>query len=694
MASNRQLAAIMFTDIVGYTELMGKDEKKAFEYLNKNRQIQKPIIEQFNGRWIKELGDGVMASFHTVSDAVKAAVKIQQTCNASGEFKLRIGIHLGEVVFENDDVFGDGVNIASRIQAIATPGSIFVSEPVHNNISNKVDFQTRIVKETTLRNVKEPVKIYQVIADGVIPAPSALVTRRIKTQHRVFIVLTIMIFLAAGFFIAKEFTTQTGSLQADTSEAIANSIAILPFDNMSGDSTQEYFSDGMTESLITDLARIPGLMVISRNSVFQYKRRAVNPLQVGKELNVNYILEGSVQRAGDHVRINAQLIDTKTGFHVWANKFDRTIKDIFLVQDDISQHIINSLRIAITATDKISKPPTENLEAYEKYLQGHYLFRRAAADDRILIDSAIKQFEEAASLDPQFALAYAGLAKALVTTFFVYDPDPKWESKAFVAIEKSLSLNPELAEAYLAKGNLTWTLSNGFPHEKAIMELKQAIKLNPNLVEAHESLGGIYFHIGLLDEGLHELRLALQLDPASRHAIPRVARIHWYQQKFDLSLTEFSAIADPGPGWLIEKALVLWYLGKTDEAFSTLDQMPEKESSDLAAGYAVLLAGVGKKKEAEEKIEYAITHGQGKSHFHHAEHLIASAYALMGDTKRAVEWLQKAAEHGMPCYPLFKKDPNLKSIRNDAGYISLMEKLKRQMELHKAFSQKDVISKI
>lgn len=604
MPPSRSLAAIMFTDIVGYTRLMGEDEQKAFDLLEKNRQLQKPIIEEYDGKWIKELGDGVMASFHTVSDAVYAAIKIQQTCNSSKEFQLRIGIHLGEVVFENDDVFGDGVNIASRIQANANPGSVFISESVHNNISNKKDFHAKFVKEEKLKNVKEPVKIYQVIADGIVEVPLHI-GQKIKPKPRTLLIfLSLIVLLIAGYFIKNLFTAQKGSQKANTDKEIENSIAVLPFVNMSADSSQEYFSDGMTESLISDLAQIPGLLVIARNSVFQYKGKAVNPVEVGNDLNVRYILEGSLQRSGDVLRINAQLIDTRTGFHIWADKFDKKIKDVFIVQDEISHHIIDSLKIAIAKGEEIiSKPPTANLEAYEYYLQGHYLFRKAAASNRQLIDSAISLFEKAISLDPKFALAYATLGKAYTTIYFIYDPDSKLETKAYVAIEKALSLDPKLAEAHMAKGNLTWTLSNGFPHEKAIKEIKQAIKLNPNLVEAHENLGSIYFHIGLLDEALHELRIALTLDPASNFALPRVSRVHWYQQKFDSALQGFSTIKNPG--WLLERAIVLWNLGKTDEAFKALDLMAtvkQKLSYDLAAGYAVLYAGTGRKKKPKKKL--------------------------------------------------------------------------------------------
>jgi len=682
----RQLAAIMFTDIVGYTALMGNDEQKAFDLLNKNRQIQKPIIEQYGGRWIKELGDGVMASFNTVSDAITAAIKIQQVCHSSNDFQLRIGIHLGEIVFEQGDVFGDGVNIASRIQAIANPGGIFISESVYNSISNKKEFQAKFLKEVKLKNVNKPVKIYQVIAGGVTIAP-ARIGQRIKPTGKILSVsMIIAVLLIAGFFLKNFFTDR--SQPRVRYETSGKSIAVLPFVDVNSDSTKEYFSDGMTESIITELAQVPGLLVIARNSSFQYKGKTVNPVQVGTELNVRYILEGNIQRSGDILRVNAQLIETEKGGLVWANKFDRKMKDIFLLQDDISGLIIDSLKMAIAKGEQAKlRPPTENLEAYDYYLRGYYLFRKGSGTDRNLIDSSIEAFEKATSLDRTFALAYAALGKAYAAIFFIYDPDPKWETKAFVNIEKAIGLDPKLADSYVAKGNLIWTLSNGFPAEKAIKEYKHAIALNPNLVEAHESLGAVYFHIGMLDESLRELRTALTLDPASRFALPRIARVHWYQQKYDSALFEFSKVSQPT--WKREQALVLWYLGRKKEAFKTLDQLStilksQGELADLDATYAVFLAGTGKNKEAQEKIKLSIQYGQGLSHFHHAEHLIASAYALMGNAGEAVEWLQKASDHGLPCYPLFNKDPNLKGIRTNPAFISLMEKMKKQWDFYKS----------
>jgi adenylate cyclase len=690
MPQTRQLAAIMFTDIVGYTALMGRDEQKAFDLLKKNRELQKPIIEKFNGRWIKELGDGVIASFNAVSDAVAAAIEIQEACNRAKNFQLRIGIHLGEVVFENEDVFGDGVNIASRIQAIANPGSIYISESVYKNISNKKDFQVKYVKEEKLKNVTEKVKIFQVISDGIIVAHAPKIDLNSKSKPKLLFILAVTALLIGGYFLNRLYHVRYNYQNAGRGrvESIGKSIAVLPFLNMSADSSQEYFSDGMTESIITDLAQVPGLLVIARNSVFQYKGQTVDPVEVGNQLNVHYILQGRVQHSGDFLRITVQLIETGKGFNIWGNKFDSRLKNVFLIQDDISKNIIQALKMAIAKEDSILKPPTQNLEAYDYYLRGHYYFRMKSGTEKDLVDSSVAMFEKAVLLDPDFALAYAALAKAYVYIYFAFNADPKWETKGYIAVEKALSLDPRLADAYVAKGNLTWTLSNGFPHEKAINEFKHAIELNPNLAEPHEALAAVYFHIGLLDEALREFRIALTIDPASRFSRPRVARIHWYQQKYDSALNEFSTVSQAD--WAREKALVQWYLGQTNEAFKTLDQISvlknnsSIQQADLAATYAVLMAGGGRKKEAHEQIQIAIHFGHGVSHFHHAEHLIASAYALMGNSKAAVEWLKKAAEDGFPCYPLFNKDPNLKNIRNDPSFISFMQKLKKQWESYKA----------
>jgi adenylate cyclase len=326
MPQSRQLAAIMFTDIVGYTALMGNDEQKAFELLNKNRQIQKPIIEEYNGRWIKELGDGVMASFNTVSDAVGAAIKIQQICNAAKDFQLRIGIHLGEVVFENDDVFGDGVNIAARIQALATPGGIWISEPVHHNVVNKNNIDSEFVKVEHLKNVKEPVRIYQVIAAGVVSTKpvhsfagkvNAAGNKTVKLRKTALVFSVAVLIVVAGYFIYSHFQQIKERNALINGEVIDKSIAVLPFLDLSPAKDQGYLGDGLADEIINSITAINNLKVIGRTSSFQYKGQELNAQTIGEKLNVSNVLAGSIQKSGDDLRITVSLIRVKDNVNIF-----------------------------------------------------------------------------------------------------------------------------------------------------------------------------------------------------------------------------------------------------------------------------------------------------------------------------------------------------------------------------------------
>ncbi len=314
MPQSRQLAAIMFTDIVGYTALMGNDEQKAFSILNQNRQLQKPIIEKYGGRWIKELGDGVMASFTTVSDAVNAAKEIQLQCRKKGEFSLRIGLHHGEIVFDDDDVFGDAVNVASRIQSIAPVGGIYVSESIHHNVTNKADIETKFVKAEKLKNVKEPVRIYEVLNNNnVQPLQKSIGLEKIaekvrKTSFRSLLFLLIPITLIIlGIML---FSNRGKAIFANER---VESIAVLPFVNESGIADMDYLSDGMTETLINSLSKIKELSVKARSSVFRYKEKQTDPQKAGNELSVQAILNGRVAQRGGNIILNLELVDVSTG---------------------------------------------------------------------------------------------------------------------------------------------------------------------------------------------------------------------------------------------------------------------------------------------------------------------------------------------------------------------------------------------
>ena len=685
MSQNRQLAAIMFTDIVGYTALMGKDEQKAFELLEKNRQIQKPIIEQYNGKWIKELGDGVMASFTTVSDAVNAAIMIQQKCNTAKEFQLRIGIHLGEVVFEDNDVFGDGVNIASRIQAIANPGSIFVSESVHNSISNKKEFETKFFATQKLKNVKEPIKIYQLIAEGVVAAHQQI-AQKIKRKRKVALIsVSILMILIAAYIFKSNFTEQKNEQLSE--ERLEKSIAVLPFVNMSNNPEQEYFSDGITEDIITHVSKIGDLKVISRTAIMNYKGSKKTVREIAKELDVATILEGSVRRAGNQVRVVAQLINARNNEHLWAETYDKDFTQILAIQSNIAEQIASALQAKFESSskEKMGELSPEKMRAYDYYLRGKFYLNENTREGT---DTSITIFQQSIIADPNFALGYTALALAYFEKYFSYDPQKKWKEQSYVALEKAITLDPTLPEAYYVRARLLWMPDNHFPHEQAVAELRHALSLRPNFKEARNHLSAIYSHIGLHDKAYTEVYKALALDPLDMETIAQTGHQLYYQQKYTEMLAVFEKLPKNFGGSFNagRTAEAILRLNRINEASLHVEELlkkfPDNTNSNHVA--AMFYAFQGKKEMAEQKIKIAIESAKDLGHFHHTTYNVGVAYALMNKIPEAVFWLRKTAEDGMPCYTLFENDPYLKNLRKDNEFLSLLQTLKKQWEYYQS----------
>jgi TolB-like protein len=502
--------------------------------------------------------------------------------------------------------------------------------------------------------------------------------------------------LAVGLLLAAAAwkLSRPGAPPASATER-ARSIAVLPLENLGGQPEDEYFADGMTESLITDLAKVPGMLVIARNSVFRYKGQKIDLEKIGNELDVNYVLEGSVQRSGGRVRIHAKLIDVGSGFHLWADRYDRSLEDVFALQDEISARIAGALRLRLapSGAGEAAVVPTKNLEAYDAYLRGRHLFQTSPGDAGQ--ESAISMFERAVALDPGFALAHAALASGYVERIFRRDPRPEWEEKALAETEKALSLDPNLPEAYLARERVVWTRRNNFPHERAAKDLRRALSLNPGLAEARIDLAAIYVHLGFFEKSEAESKLARRLDPHDLSISHFLISAYLFSQRYDLTLAECekyeSEVAGRRHPW---KALALSNLNRNAEAFAFLEDFLgmdpkhpafQREMWESALGvYAVLLAGAGDHRKSEEYIARAIEADRGLGHFHHSEYNIASAYALMDKPRQSVEWLRKSAEHGFPCYPLFASDPNLVSLRGDPDYQSLLRKMKAEWEHYRS----------
>lgn len=566
MPQLRQLAAIMFTDIVGYTALMGDDENEAFELLNKNRSLQKPLIEKYGGTWIKELGDGVLATFPTVTDAINCACSIIKGCSSINGLKLRIGIHQSEVIFENNDVFGDGVNIASRLQTIAPVGGIYISETVRNMISNRKEIKTRFIREETLKHVKEPVRIYEVDAEGA------------DVKH-----------------------IGTGSVSAVPPKNIeAKSIAVLPFLNMSNDPDQEYFSDGMAEEILNSLSHLKDLKVAGRTSSFQFKGKNIDLREIGEKLGVSAVLEGSVRKQGNKVRITAQLVNVADGFHLWSEKYDRHMDDIFAIQDEIALAITENLKIILLEKEKsiITKSHTQNADAYEFYLKGRFYLNK-----RFLLQS-LEQFENAVQIDPSFAKAYAGIADAnIILGFYNLLPAKQVMPKAKEAADTAIQMDSSLCEPYCSLG--MYYASYEWNWKEAKQNFLKSIQLNPRYIQSHVWYGHYYLSwiVGNFEEGEKHLDIAIELEPHNAMSY-------------------------------INKFAVVFTPGKRDEAFQIAKKGYEMDKDSLIGIRIMGLAHLYQKEYSQAR-EYLELASKLSNHaaFHQVD--LINLYTATGSTDEA-----------------------------------------------------------
>jgi TolB-like protein/Flp pilus assembly protein TadD len=483
------------------------------------------------------------------------------------------------------------------------------------------------------------------------------------------------IFLLAAAAAVAVRSRSTGPQTAGSARAIA----VLPFETRAESPDDDYIGDGISQAIITDLAKVPGLVVISPNSAFQYTGRTVDVRRVGTELGVSHVLQGSLQHVDDQLRVNARLTDVSSGAQLWADRFDGPATNLFELQDQIASKVVSSLRLSLAPDigGRQAGVPTTSPEAYDAYLRGMFRFRK----DRWV--EAIPLFEQAVALDPRFALAHAALANAYVRKFFYVEPDKQWEERAYAEIEKALSLDRNLGEAHLARGDLMWTLSNHFPHEQAVKEYRLALEANPNLAEAHVALGRLYMHIGLLDKALAELNAALRLDPSQSSAAERIALVYRHQHRPDLVLAQIEKTPHFPYQWVTADALSR--LGRPEESSRLIESVLKKDPDNLQARscHAVLLARAGDRARAEEQIarvKEPASNEPGYSHYHHVQYDIGAAYAILGDKPQALAWLQKAADEGFPCYPFYDGDSDLAGLRDDPAFVAFMAKLRAGWE--------------
>ena len=525
----RKLRAILSADVEGYSLLMSADEAFTVKTLKEYRSIMSAQVEQHSGRVVDSPGDNMMAEFESAVDAVECAVVVQRILKEKNEslphnkrLLFRIGVNIGDVIQDGDRLYGEGVNIAARIEGLADAGGVCISRNAFDHIRNKLKYGYEYLGEHSVKNIKELVRVYRVLSSpeyfgkliGDVPKPLA------KNWIWATIVVAAVVITSVVWLVYQNTTAPEHKPAAISKMAFPlpdkPSIAVLPFDNMSGDSDQEYFSDGMAEDVITDLSKIPGLLVISRYSSFAYKGKAISIQKIAEELGVRYLIEGSVRRADDRVRINVQLIDSTTGHHLWAERYDGTIHDIFDLQDRIALKIVTSLALKLTGSEQenLEQKETNSIEAYEAFLKGSDLADPEYLDsDRFA--EAIPWLEKAILLDPNYHRAYGALSETYfygkhVGLYRKLGLSPRHASlRAYDYLEKALK-NPTNI-AYRAS---MWKYVAQWQHEKAVDHSMRAIALNPNDRLSLSAAILALSYAGRPDEAVDMLDRMRRVDPA------------------------------------------------------------------------------------------------------------------------------------------------------------------------------------
>ena len=556
----RRLTAILAADVVGYSRLMGANESGTVTALETLRSdFINPKIGEHQGRIVKLTGDGMLVEFPSVVNAVACAAEVQRGVRDRNKgvppdrrIEFRIGVNVGDVIVQGEDILGDGVNVAARLESIAPPGGITISGPARDHLGNRLDLTFEDMGEQTLKNIERPVRVYRVILD------------RATAQ-------------------AKD--TPNGAQQLEKP-----SIAVLPFNNMSGDPEQEYFSDGITEDIITDLSNISGLFVVARNTAFTYKGKPVKVQQVAQELGVRFILEGSVRKASSRVRVTGQLINGKDGGHVWAARFDRDLTDIFAIQDEITRAIVEQLKVKLLPQEKesISQAPTDNVEAYTYYLRGRQFLHRHS---KSYYQLARRMFAKAVELDPLYARAYAGIADCDSFLFAHYHADVAIDG-ILATSAKALALDNKLAEAHASRG---FALSLGKRYEEAEKEFEQATTLDPNSFEAHYLYGRACFAQGKLERTAALFERAAEIKPDDYQSLILLIQIYQSlgrdRDKEDVARKGIERAEreltlhpeNPRPAYLGAGALIT--LGETDRAREWVSRALAIDPDDIYTQY-------------------------------------------------------------------------------------------------------------
>ena len=673
MSQARQLAAIMFTDIVGYTAMMQADEQKAVTVIKHYNSSLEKLVTQYNGQVLNYYGDGSLCIFPNATDAANCALAVQKELKNDPVVPLRIGLHIGEVFFEDAKALGDGVNVASRVQSLGQANTILVSGEFHDKIKNNSSLTTVSLGQFNFKNVDKPLEIFALSNEGLFIPQRSKMEGKLKERSgkKQIIIATslIIILFVAGLLIYETFFTKKAASGSND-----QSIAVLPFVDMSEAKDQEYFSEGMSEELLNLLSKIQDLKVISRTSSFSFKGKNEDVRKIGKDLGVANILEGSVRKSGSTIRITAQLIEVKNGTHLWSETYDREIKDVFVMQDEISKMIVDILKIKLSGkqANRLAGSFTKNTEAHEDYLKGRYYWNMRTDDG---IKKAIGYFEDAIKKDSNYAVAYSGLADTYLT---LYDYElmsfDESTAKAKDAAQRALKINGMLAEAHnsLAHINL-----HEWKWESAEEGFKEAIELDPGYVLAHHWYALCLTAIGKSNEAVDQMKKARELDPLSTRINGDLGMAYLASGNYDEAIKQENKTMDlnpkaGGPFWIRGMAYQQKKMyGEAIKDFRHALEIYPGDANYLAA-LGHVYASSGNKAAARDILDTLFVENKNVPV---SPFFFALVYAGLNDKENALKWLEKACEEKSGSVRYLKMEPRLQNLRNEPRYIALMKKI-------------------
>jgi len=680
--TQRRLAAIMFTDMVGYSALSQKNEALALELLEEHRKILRSIFLKYSGREIDTAGDSFFVEFISAVDAANCAIEMQTNLlrrNVSAEpekqIRIRIGLHIGDVVQIGSNVHGDGVNIAARLEPLCTPEGICLSEDFARAVQNKLDYPVIKKGEVTLKNISSPMTIYCVelpwVKETVLDKEKGLKISRKKilkyaVPPAILILIVIIVLSIKYLFPAFE----------DDKE-MHTRIAVLPFLNIGGDSNDEYFADGMTEQIISSLSNLSGLNVIARSSVMKYKDTGIDIKEIGDELNVGTVLEGSIRKSMDKTRITVNLIDVSTQENIWAMDYDKELRDIFMVQSEIAKNVAHNLEVKLKKEerDRLEKKNTVNSEAYIVYLLGRSYLNQRNIDG---VTRSISYFEDAVKFDSTFVLAYSGLADAYTligSSGYGIIPVEEAVEKAKLNVMKAIKLDENLAEARASLAYIKFRLEWKF--DEAEEEFKKAIELGPSYAQAHEWYA-LYLSLrGRFSEGLERMKRAQELNPLSTSVSNGIGRIYYFMGDMQMAVKQFNKTLQMDPNY----AEAHFSLGMTYGAMKEYDNAINE--LEIAASFsnrrlAILanLAYVYIKKGAKDKASQIINELNERSKTEDVSSFYyIPYYAGLKDHNKAIELFEEAYEKRFGLLLYLKADHLFGDLRNDPRYIDLIKRI-------------------